>query len=201
MLQNQSLHKCWEVKMKIFVMTLLTFILAQSVYANSGGAEVAVPWGHIRAQLINVIILIGLLIYFLREPVKQVFKSRLADYLEEFKKAENTKTAAEAEKKSWIERMSKLEKTSQESLDRAQKESAEQGQRLVLETQEKAKQLLIDAEKTIELEVQKSKDLLQKELLTDSLAEARDKLKDKMDQLQQKKLNNEFFDKIKTVQQ
>ena len=107
---------------------LILCLSASAAFAAEGGPEhghEGIPWMTIFYQALNVSIMFGGLIYFLKDGVKAHFQGKKQEFLSAFEKANTARKAAEAEKLQIEVKLSKLDSTLDETISRAKKEAAE----------------------------------------------------------------------------
>lgn len=178
-------------------------ILTAAAWAASGGhgAEGAhhIPWGSIGIQAFNFFLLIGLLGFVLRKTVKAHFAHRARDYQELVQRADAAKREAERGHLEIKARLEKLESGAEEGLRQAREEAATLKQRLQEEARVLSEKLEQEARRSAQAELDKAKDELRRELLESALQASSVTLKTSLGSAEQKRLQNEFVDKIQVV--
>jgi F-type H+-transporting ATPase subunit b len=188
--------------MKKNSLLLVTAILAQAASAAGGAGGDhghAIPWTTIGWQAFNVILLFGVLTYFMKKAVVAHFKGRQSTYLEMVNKAESARQEAERNRTDLNNKLNELERSTQASLSKARAEAEALRQKIVLEADEMSKRLKSETDKAIHLEMEKAKEQLRLEILAEATEAAREKLKSNMNGPEQKRLQSEFVDKIQAV--
>ncbi len=180
-----------------FVILLLTQ-LAQA--AEHEASHEGIPTKKILYQAINFILLIGGMIYFLREPLKKYFHEKRADYLTAATKAEAARKAAENERMEMQVRLTKLESTADESIAQARIEAAEMKKQLIAEAEILSERIRKEAEIAAKFESERAKNHLREELIKDSLEMAKSQLQSKVTADDHKRLQSEFLSNIQGVQ-
>jgi len=141
------------------LVSLLMVFIAAAVYASEGGhgAEEYTFMGDWLPRIINFAIIVGLLFYFLRKPVRDMFKNRTAEIakaMEESKAARERALAALAEMERKAREMDAETRTmiadAQVRGEKDKQALIEEGRKIVREIQEQVK---IGAD----IEVQKAK--------------------------------------------
>lgn len=161
--------------------------------------EVVIPFRSIGIQAFNFILLAALLFYLLRKSVKTHFEHRARDYKELVDRAENARREAEKSHSQVKERLQKLEATAAHGVERAKSEATDLRTKLIEEAKSMSKKFEQEAQRSVVAELEKAKAELRKELLEKSLASARENLQKSLGSSDQKKLQNEFVEKIETV--
>jgi F-type H+-transporting ATPase subunit b len=175
---------------------------ASCAYAASGhdehGGEIHVP-KVVLYQAINVVLLFGGLIYFLKATVVKFYADRKAAYLAAAQKSQAAREEAEKQFVDIKHKLSQLESTTDESISRARAEAADMKHSLVKEAQEAAARIKHEAEQTAKLEVQKAQTHLREQLLKDSIAAAKAVLSKDIGSADHQKLQSEFVNKVQAV--
>jgi F-type H+-transporting ATPase subunit b len=148
-------------------------------------------------QLLNFTIFVGLLFFFLRKKVVALFHEREANFKQALIKAEHARQAAENQKNIIKEKLQKLESGAHTDLEKAKRDAEELKNKILAEAQEVIANLKKETERTAESEIQRAKLELREELLSGALAQAKQILKDKVNEPDQK----EFVEKIQVVGQ
>ncbi len=189
-------------------MTVIKFfffnlVIASSAFAASPGHGAgdphAIPWGAIGVQAFNVVLLLVLLTYLLSKSVKAHFATRAHDYNKLVERAEVARRDAEKNHQSIKSRLEKLEADAEGSLVRAQAEAEELKKRLLQDAKSMALKLEQEAQRSAQIELEKAKTQLRRELLQSALNVSSESLKTKLSSTEQKKLQNEFVEKIQVV--
>jgi F-type H+-transporting ATPase subunit b len=184
-------------------MIQIFFLLARA-WAEEGGAEaaehaVSIPWMQIVAQAFNFFFLVGLLVYLLHAKVKEHFANRAREYKLLVERAEEARAEAERGKIEIEQRLKKLELSAAQTVEQARAEAAELTQRLTAEARTLAAKMEQEAVRSSKVEVEKAKAELRAELLEKALAASSETLKKSLGTTEQKKLQNEFAEKIQVV--
>ncbi len=179
----------------------LILILSQAALAaEHGTAHEGIPTRTVIYQLINFTLLIGGLIYFLREPVGKYFHDKRADYLNAASKAETARKAAEAERMEMQIRLTELESTADESVTKARIEAAEMKKQLLAEAEALSKRIREEAEISAKFESERAKNQLRENLIKESIELAKAQLGSKVTVEDHQRLQEEFISNIQGAQ-
>lgn len=151
-------------------------------------------------QAINVSIIFGVAIYFLRNKVSTFFNAKRLAYIEAAEKTKVARMAAEEEHLQMKVQLNKLESTAEESLSRAKAEAAEMRTQMLAEAAEISKRIKDEAALAAKLEVEKAKHHLREELLKESFVLAEGQLKSKVSVDDHARLQGEFITNIQAAQ-
>jgi len=102
------------------------------------------------AKLVNLLILVGLLFYFLRRPIMEAFRGRQASIRRELMHAEEERAAAEARLQDVESRLARLDVEVGAIKANAQKEAAEERVRVERATEAEIRKIREQARREIE---------------------------------------------------
>jgi F-type H+-transporting ATPase subunit b len=186
------------VAVAVFALPLIT--LAQEHAAEHAGTHEASAEGGlplvVYLQAVNFIIYAGLLVYFMRKPVRDYFSGRKEKFNSALNKAAQAKADAETQKREIQSRIDELTRSSQAELARAKAEAAELQARIMKEAEGISAHLKTEANRTTTFEIERAKNELRESLLQQAVAFSSTLLKEKMAEGDQKRLQTEFVDKI-----
>lgn len=102
------------------------------------------------AKLVNLLLFVGVAIYFLRRPIKEAFRARQGSIREELMRAEEEKAAAVAQLEEIEGRLARLDAEVGAIRAQAQKEAAEERVRIERATEEEMRKIREQARREIE---------------------------------------------------
>lgn len=102
------------------------------------------------AKLVNLLLFVGVMFYFLRRPIKEAFRTRQAGIREELMRAEEEKAAAVAQLEEVEGRLARLDAEVESIRAQAQKEAAEERQRIERATEDEMRKIREQARREIE---------------------------------------------------
>ena len=180
------------------LVSLLMVFIAAAVYASEGGhgAEEYTFMGDWLPRIINFAIIVGLLFYFLRKPVRDMFKNRTAEIakaMEESKAARERALAALAEMERKAREMDAETRTmiadAQVRGEKDKQALIEEGRKIVREIQEQVK---IGAD----IEVQKAKADLATEASRLAVDLAEGKIKDTLTKQDHERIVKDYITSV-----
>lgn len=186
--------------MKLFLLMAMTWAQehgAEGVAEH--GHEVVIPWNSLFVQSYNFILLGILLFFLLRKSVKQHFTDRALSYKELVDRAENARKEAEQSHSKIKARLENLEAQAERGVSQARLEAADLRARMLLEAKGLGQKLEEEAKRSATAELEKAKSELRKELLEKAISASNESLKASLGTSDQKKLQNEFVEKIEVV--
>lgn len=181
----------------LYIFIISNVALAEE-HAASGGHEI--PFKLIGYQSINVIIMIGAMIYFLKDVVRKFFSEKKEAYMAAAKRAEMARKQAEQERSEVEIKLSKLQSTADESLQLARAEAAQLKQQLMSEAEALSKRIRDEAAITAKLEIEKAKNHLRETLIKDALDQSKKQLEDKITAADKSRLYQDFSKNVQAVQ-
>lgn len=179
----------------------LPLVLTHYVSASDGTSHESGLPSVFWLQIVNFIIYVVILGKILAQPIREFFTARHEQFFSAVKKAETAKAQAEERRREIKSKLDSLESTKEASIQNAKKEAEALRLRIVEEAKTLSSKIRMDAERTVQAEVNRAKEELREELLTQSIQLSKKILADKMQESDQKRLQSEFVDKIQVVTQ
>lgn len=184
--------------MKLTVV-LITLASAAALAAGAGGGHEAGVPKIIFWQVINLAVIFGFVYYKFGKRIAESFKSRNALFLSESEKSKKIQQAAEAKLNDIKHKISRLEETSSESINRARAEAADMKKQLALDAATFADRIKREAQAAAAAEAQSAKRALHEEVVRESVKQAKEILKKDVGQSDQQKLQDQFSTQIEGV--
>lgn len=188
------------MKALINLLILLAPVIVLAAGAEHGGDHhaIEIPKSVIY-QVINVVILLGGLVYFTKDSIISLFAGRKSAYLEAAQKSAFAREQAEKEFVDIKNKLANLDNTRQEEINKAKAHADDLKKQIIEEADLVAKRIKDEAEMTAKLEVQRAQRDLRHQLLSDSVEAARIVLTKDIGASDQQKLQNEFINHIEVV--
>jgi F-type H+-transporting ATPase subunit b len=187
-----------KLLLNILILLAPAVLLAASGEHGAGHHDEGVP-KIVIYQFINIVILVGGLIYFTKDGIVQFFSGRKAVYLEAAQKSAFAREQAEKEFVDLKNKIANIDATRTDALKKAQEHAEDVRKQILAESQDVSKRIKEDAELTAKLEIQRAQRELREQLLKDSLAAARTVLTKDLSANDQQKLQNDFINNIEVV--
>lgn len=184
--------------MKSLVNIMILLMPAVVMAAGGGHHDEGIPKVTIY-QLINVVILVGGIIYFTKDGIISFFAGRKTAYLEAAQKSAFAREQAEKEFVDLKNKIANIDATRADALKKAQEHAEDIRKQILAESQEVSKRIRDEAELTARLEVQRAQKELREQLLQDSLSAARTVLTKDLGANDQQKLQNDFINNVEVV--
>ncbi|HUJ19614.1 MAG TPA: ATP synthase F0 subunit B [Nitrospirota bacterium] len=186
-----------KLKQLLFCLTItLTAAFAFAEEAAEGGHEQITFLGDWLPRLVNFGIIAGVVVYFMRKPVRDFFKNRsleIAKAIQESKEARERSTAALAE----MERKVKdLEAETSRLLEDARSRAEKDKQALIDEGRKMVSDIDAQVKQGVDLEVQKAKTALQAEASMLAVDLSEKSIKEKIGPQDHERIVKEYITKV-----
>lgn len=189
--------------MKALLLLMSSAWAEDSAHTAAHGAEHAghgsIPWDVLTVQAFNVVLLLALLTFLMRKSVAVHFKTRASEYFDLVQRAEKARAEAEKGKLEIQGRLSTLEASAGRAAETARAEAETLKQKMLVEARHLAERLEQEAKQSVAVELEKAKAELRRELLSGAIENASQSLRKDLGANEQKKLQNEFAEKIQVV--
>jgi F-type H+-transporting ATPase subunit b len=182
------------------IIVIAIILVGTAVQASTDTGHQEVPIRTMIYQTINVALLFAGLFYFLKNPIKQMFKEKKETFVAYAEKAKQARVAAEQENMEIQVRLTRLESTAEESILRAKAEAADLKLQLIAEANEISRRIKQDSEASVRLEIEKAKVILREKMIKQSTQMARAQMGSKVSHEDHKRLQGDFIESIKAVQ-
>ncbi len=177
---------------KYIISVIFVFIPVVSFAAESSGIEPRMGW-----RIINFVVFVGILYYFLRKPVAEFFRTRKETIKEELEEAERLQIEAEKLLEETKEKLDKLELEIKNILDTFDSMAKNEREQILKEVEVAIKRILKSVEEEKAFMISRARMVLLRKISK----EAMDNLRRKFGHLsaeEHKKINDKF---IRSLQQ
>ncbi|MBE6884278.1 MAG: F0F1 ATP synthase subunit B [Ruminococcaceae bacterium] len=157
---------------------------------------ISVNLWQILISLINLVLLFLILKFFLYKPVKKVLAARQAELDEKYSAAETAKQQAAADKAAWEEKLQGAEAEAEAMIQAAAAKAGIRGEKIVAEAKDKADSIIRQAQTEAELERQKAKDDIKREIVSVSTVLTEKMLDREINEQDHRTLIESFIEKI-----
>jgi len=169
-----------------------SFAFAEEAAGEEGGGFVK-EWLW---KIINFGILAGILVYFLKKPLRNYLKSRTEAIQKSLDDARQAREIAEKALKEVEERLRLKDKELEEIMAGARSSGEAEAQALVKEARKMSERILAQAKTNIDFELKKAKDAIKEEAVELAMGLAEQRLKEKLTPGEQKKLIDESITRL-----
>ena len=186
-------------KTRTILITFMFIILPLGVaYASGGGehADSGVLLKDFLYRVLNFVIMVGILWYFLAKPLKNGLSGRTKDIEKNLAAAEQAKKEAEAKFAEYDRKLTQATEEIAEIGDAIRREGELEKQKIIQNAKAAAEKIEKDAEAAVNLEIAKAKEQLQREAVQLAVALAEDLLKKNFNNDDDARLIDEYVKKV-----
>lgn len=148
------------------------------------------------APTLNFGILVALLFYFLRKPVKQLVADRQAAIKGQVQEAQAQKTEAQRRHREFNEKLRAFEVEAGQILEKAKADGEALKARIVKDAQANAERILRDAEATAQSNIQDFKDQIRRETIAKAVELAERMIREGLSSADQRRIVNEYVGEV-----
>lgn len=159
-----------------------------------------IPWAQlIIPQAVNFSVFIGLLVHFLKKPLRNHFSGKNEQFEELRNKAEEARIQAERQNHEVRNQLKILEETSDKSFSEAKSNAQALREQMLAEAKESAEKMTREADKMAEFEYMRAVALLRQELVVAATDMAKENIGTNVSDKRKSKLNDEFVMKLQAA--
>ena len=188
-----NIHACMNIRWAI---TLLLILLALPVHASDDSASglQTFLW-----PAVNLIILIAVLVYFARKPLRAYFDKRRSDIQGELQTAADQLATAETTYANWQRRMIDLDGELEEIRATSRQRAEAERERIIEDARASAERIRRDATAAVDLELRRAREVLREEAAQLAIELAGERLAREVTDTDRDRLVDEFIDLIATT--
>ena len=181
----------------VFIVALFVLVYVGVAVGSSGEKPAAKGWVSTDTfRVINFVVLFIGLVYLLRKPISQALNDRIKGIKDQLAELEDRKKEAERQLAEYNEKFLQLDKEAEKIIAEYVKQGNEAKTRIIQEAEAAAQKLEEQARRNIEHEFEKTKQTLRGEVLAQALEKAEQNMKNKITKKDQKRLVDEYLDKV-----
>lgn len=178
----------------LFLLAGLMGLLAAPALAAEGGS--AHPWLDLLYKAINLVVLVGILWYFLRKPVAGFFRNAAREEREALDNTRQTETDAVKELEAQKTRLAQMQQELERMLADSRADAAAEMTRMTNEANAHADRMKQAALQKIEQEFRKAQIELRTELANRTLGLAEEGIKSRIGPTDHQRLVREYIDQL-----
>jgi F-type H+-transporting ATPase subunit b len=175
------------------LVALLFALPAQASEGNGGGLSEHL-W-----PAVNLVILVAVLVYFARKPIRDYFASRRSEIQSELKGAAEQLSEAEATYSKWQRRLVDLEAELQEIRATSSQRAEAERDKILSDAQATAERIRRDASVAVEMEFRRAREELREEATQLAIELATERLEREVTDADRDRLLDEFIDRIEVT--
>ncbi len=149
-----------------------TLFISVAAIAASGGhdaAEAGVP-RVVLWQAVNISILLGVLVYFMKDKVRAYYTGKRENYLRVAREVADLKRQVQEQATILKDKIRKLDETADQQQKKAELDAREFNTKLLVEAREQAEKLKRETEKTVSAEIYRAVEALKSEVVDKSIS-------------------------------
>lgn len=175
---------------------LLTVFFAGSAFAAGGGDADHDPIVEAAWQGFNLLIVLGVLVYFGRGPVGEFFATRRSDIQKDLSEAADLLSQAEQRNADLQRRLADLSSEVENIHESTTRRAEEESERILADARATAERIRNDAQTAVDQELRRAKSELRDEAATIALELAAQKLSDNVSDADRERLMDEFITRV-----
>lgn len=179
-----------------WAVALLVAAVPAVAFAEEGAAEEGRELLTLFWQAVNLAILIGVLLHFAREPIRNFFAERRDTVAHDIDSAANVLSDAESRLAEWQARADRLDAEIEEIKEAARRRAAAERDHILADAEATAERLRNDAHAAIDHEVARARSALRAEAADLATRLAADLLRTNVTEADQRKLVDEFVARV-----
>jgi F-type H+-transporting ATPase subunit b len=164
--------------------------------AAAGGEHEGWGWIETMGRWFNLLVLFGLIYYFVREPISRFFKGRREQIQNEIREAREAREQAEQKLAAVEQRMRNLDQELEELRLKAEAEAEKEKERIAVQAEEDAAKIVAASEREIEGLTRAAMQELQEYAAQLSVNLATKRIASEMDEARQERVIDRFFVKL-----
>jgi F-type H+-transporting ATPase subunit b len=185
-----------RVALTLCVAFTLVLCAGSALAAGGGDKSDEDVWKEIIYQAANLLVLLGVLFYFGRKPIKEFFASRRAGIQSELSQAAELLTQAEQRNSELQRKLVDLASEVDEIKASASRRAGDEAERILADAQATAERIRRDASAAIDQELRRAQSQLREEAADLALELAASKLKDQVAESDRERLIDEFITRV-----
>ncbi len=176
---------------------ILQFVFISFAFGAEEAAHRGI-WEEYRWQLLNFAVLVAVLVWFLKKPLKEFLKKRTEIIEKTLKEAQEAKELARKALAEVEERLKVKDKEIEEIVTQSQRSAKTEQEFLIQQGEQMKEKILEQAKNNIEYELKLAKDAIKSEASELALELAEKKLKEKLTKEEQIRLIEESLKRMET---
>jgi len=178
---------------RVSVLGLLLIALASPAAAKSGETGLFYP-------IFNLVLLIAVLIYFARKPVRAYFHDRRLEIQESLHAAALLRREAEERYASWQRKLIDLDAELDQIRETSRQRAEAERQHIIADAEASANRIRSDASAAIDQELRRSREILRQEAADLAIELAGNLLRDQVGDADRDRLVDEFIERIERIE-
>lgn len=144
----------------------------------------------------NFVLVVGLLVYLLRKPVKEMVRNRQTTIKTQVDEAAVQKAEAEKRYREFSDKLNAFESEARAILERAKQDGEALKAKILKDAQISAERIVKDSEATVQANIQDYKDQLRRDTIAKAVELAERIIRDGLSRDDQRRIVNEYVGKV-----
>lgn len=157
--------------------------------ASEGGAF---NWRYVMEHAVNLIILLGVLVYFLKTPVRNFLVERRGNIAQEIDEAQKTITGAKAKYEEYAQKLKAIEGEINSIKETLVKQGETERAEIIRQAEAASENIKKEARETIELEAERARHEIQSEVIDIALGHAERIIRESLGESDKERFVEEF---------
>lgn len=171
---------------------IIGFLLSTAAEGGHAGFD----WVYVIKHAVNLAILIGVLVYFAKDPVMKALENRRTNLSKEIDEAEETIEEATKRYREYTEKLNNLEKEITSLKDSIRKQGETEKKEMIEQAKTTAEIIRKEARDMMKVEANKVKKELQTDVIESSLKEAEERIQKHFSNLESSNTVDQFVRKV-----
>ncbi len=173
-----------------FLMLATPALASDDPHAAQGGA------GELIWPALNLLLLLGVIVYFARKPISSFFADRRTGIEKELNGAATELSDAEATYAKWQRRLIDLEAELEEIRNTSRQRAQSESERILADARANAERIRQDAHSAVDQELRRARELLREEATQIAIDMATQRLQREVTDADRDRLLDEFIDRV-----
>ncbi|HEX3034898.1 MAG TPA: ATP synthase F0 subunit B [Thermodesulfobacteriota bacterium] len=153
-------------------------------------------WGFVAEHLVNLIILLGVLVYFLRDPLKNFLIERRGTISNEIDKAQATIAQARKDYEEYNEKFKKLDEEMRSLRETIRREGETERKQILRQAEAFSQRIREEARETIRLETEKARQEIRSEAVSLAVASAEEIIRQNLKESDERRFIENFINTV-----
>ncbi len=175
---------------------IINFIFVAAAFAAGEGGEHHLTWKDWFWPIINFAVIVSLLVYFGRKPLREYFKKRTELIEKSLEEAAEAKELARKSLHAVKERLKNTDSEMEQILEATRKSGEKEKEAIIAEGEQLKKRILEQAKANIDFELQKAKEKIKSDAALMALELAEKQIKEKLGRKEQDVLTNDYIKRL-----
>ncbi|MEM7008841.1 MAG: ATP synthase F0 subunit B [Thermodesulfobacteriota bacterium] len=175
---------------------MIDFAILDLVLANASEGGNTFNWGYVFRHTVNLVILLGILVYFLKDSVKNFLHQRKNSISSEIDHAQKTIAEAKSKYEEYAEKLKGIEDEVNNIKESIVKQGQAEREEILKQASIASENIRKEAQETIKFEAERAKQEIQDEVVTMAIAIAEKVIKENLTETDKQRFVEDFTNNI-----